>query len=184
MTAILTIEQLVGELREMLTSTAGSRTLAQRLGSSDLVVLYELREGTDAAGEPLLRPHVMRVSQQERSVAEGAIPYDEADIVIRAAPATLHRLTSGELNGREAIVSGALDIRKAPSLPKLLLMRGLFNQHKKNRARGAGVPVPDSSAAPDPSRYSVELAGRLASTVQPTKTDTYAVDAAAEQEAR
>ena len=46
--------------------------------------------------------------------------------MIRTEPLTLHRLTSGELNGREAIVSGLLDIRKAPSVTKLLLMRGLF----------------------------------------------------------
>jgi hypothetical protein len=78
----------------------------------------------------------MTVRPQERSVTPGAVAYDDADVVIRAEPITLHRLTSGDLSGREAIVGGLLDIRKAPSLPKLLQMRALFNRYKKALQRG------------------------------------------------
>ena len=77
----------------------------------------------------------MRIQPGMRGVEEGGIPYDDADIVIRTEPLTLHRLTNGDLGGREAIVSGRLDIRKAPSMPKLLFMRSLFNGYKKARLR-------------------------------------------------
>jgi hypothetical protein len=151
-TDTMTVEQIVAELRDMLTVTRDSPTLAQRLTGKDLTVLYEFigtaeeaADSEDGAGN--IHPHVMYVGTAERGVRAGAVPYDEVDIVIRALPLTLHRLTSGELNGREAIVSGMLDIRKAPSLPRLLLMRGLFNQYKKLRARN---PVSTSIGSDEP----------------------------------
>ena len=43
-----------------------------------------------------------------------------------------------------------LDIRKAPSLPRLLMMRGLFNQYKKlqtRAAQAAQAPQPQTEKA-------------------------------------
>ena len=130
MTDTMSVEEIVAELRDVLDTSRLHPGLAQRLVGGTLTVLYEFQTG---AGQEA--PHVMTVGEQTRSVRPGSVPYDEADIVIRTEPLTLHRLTSGELNGREAIVSGLLDIRKAPSVTKLLLMRGLFNQYKKAQAR-------------------------------------------------
>jgi putative sterol carrier protein len=122
----LTPEDVVAELREVLAAGRGNNTMARRLAGGSLTVLYEFPE-----------PYTMVVTRDERRIDAGAVPYEQADVVIRAAPATLHRLTSGELGGREAIVGGLLDIRKAPALNKLLLMRALFNVHKKSKARAA-----------------------------------------------
>ncbi|GAA2446684.1 hypothetical protein GCM10010191_74730 [Actinomadura vinacea] len=121
----MTAAEVVAELREIVAATRGNGTIARRLAGGSLTVLYEFPE-----------PYTLVVRGDERRVDEGAVPYADADIVIRAEPLTLHRLTSGELGGREAIVGGLLDIRKAPALSKLLLMRSLFNVHKKARARG------------------------------------------------
>ena len=154
----MTVDQIVAELDEMLVVTSNSPTLAQRLSGKELTVLYEFIAATGEDGEPTIQPYVMHVSRAERGVRPGAVPYDTVDIVIRALPLTLHRLTSGELNGREAIVSGMLDIRKAPSLPRLLMMRGLFNQYKKMRARNqiadsaAGFDQPDENCAVETSQ--------------------------------
>ncbi|MFC5753275.1 hypothetical protein [Actinomadura rugatobispora] len=121
----MTAADVVAELREIVAAGRGNDTLARRLEGGSLIVLFEFPE-----------PYTMRVSGDDRRVDEGGVPYEDADVVIRAEPLTLHRLTSGELGGREAIVGGLLDIRKAPELNKLLLMRGMFNVHKKARARG------------------------------------------------
>jgi hypothetical protein len=129
-TGTMTIDDIVGELRQMLDVSSGNPTLLQRLGNG-LTVLYEF---SVPDGDPV--PYLMTVRPQERSVTPGAVAYDDADVVIRAEPITLHRLTSGDLSGREAIVGGLLDIRKAPSLPKLLQMRALFNRYKKALQRG------------------------------------------------
>ncbi|XVQ09497.1 hypothetical protein ACQP1W_44380 [Spirillospora sp. CA-255316] len=121
----MTAADVVAELREIVAAGRGNDTLARRLEGGSLTVLFEFPE-----------PYTMVVTGDDRRVDEGGVPYEDADVVIRAEPLTLHRLTSGELGGREAIVGGLLDIRKAPELSKLLLMRGMFNVHKKARARG------------------------------------------------
>lgn len=139
MTGTMTIDDIVGELRQMLDVSGGNPTLLQRLGAG-LTVLYEF---TVPGGDPV--PYLMTVRPQERSVTPGAVDYAAADVVIRAEPITLHRLTSGDLSGREAIVGGLLDIRKAPSLPKLLQMRALFNRYKKALQRGE-VSLPEKKA--------------------------------------
>jgi hypothetical protein len=137
----VTVDEIVLELRQMLDASKGSATLTQRLAGSTLTVLYEFQA---PGGEAV--PYLLAVGRDRRAIEPGAVPYDEADIVIRAEPVTLRRLTSGDLSGREAIVGGLLDIRKAPSLPKLLLMRSLFNRYKKALQRGeipdAGHTVP------------------------------------------
>lgn len=142
MTGTMTIDDIVGELRQMLDVSSGNPTLMQRLGNG-LTVLYEF---SVPDGDPV--PYLMTVRPQERSVTPGAVAYDDADVVIRAEPITLHRLTSGDLSGREAIVGGLLDIRKAPSLPKLLQMRALFNRYKKALQRGEVTAAPQRGSDP------------------------------------
>lgn len=132
MSQTMTVAEAVAELREMLAASGGNPTIADRLARGSLSVLYEF-QSPDGTVEPWL----MRVRRDLREVEPGGVPYDEADIVIRTEPLTLHRLTNGELGGREAIVSGRLDIRKAPSMPKLLFMRSLFNSYKKTRMRAS-----------------------------------------------
>jgi hypothetical protein len=140
MSTEMTIEDVVAELRDMLEVSRRNPTLAQRLGGGALTVLYEFQ-----TGGPEPTPYLLTVERDRRAIEPGAIPYEQADIVIRTEPLTLHRLTSGELGGREAIVSGLLDIRKAPSMPKLLLMRSLFNRYKKALQRGE-ITGPGSGA--------------------------------------
>lgn len=133
------VAEIVASLQEMLDVSRGSATLAQRLAGGSLSVLYEF-QAPDAA----LEPYTLTVAGDERALVAGSVPYDQADIVIRCEPLTLHRLVSGELGGREAIVGGLLDIRRAPSLPKLLLMRSLLNRYKKARQRAAATTPPAS----------------------------------------
>lgn len=127
----MTVDEIVVSLRQMLEVSRDSATLTRRLAGGTLTVLYEFQV-PDAA--PV--PYHLTVSGDMRAIEPGPVPYDHADVVIRTEPLTLHRLTSGDLSGREAIVGGLLDIRKAPSLPKLLLMRSLLNRYKKARQRG------------------------------------------------
>lgn len=125
------VEAIVEELADVLEATAHDRGLIARLAGGRLSICYDFvaPDGTHA-------PYLMSISEHERGIRALPEVDEEADIVIRTTPATLHDLTSGDLNGREAIMSGRLDIRKAPALPKLLMMRGLFNQYKKAIARG------------------------------------------------
>lgn len=136
--APVTVAEVVAELAEMVDVSRSSPTIVQRLLGQSLVVAYEF---TGDGAE--VQPYVLRVGGQTWGVEPGPVDPDAADIVIRTAPQTLHQLTSGTLGGREAIVSGLLDIRKAPSMPKLLLMRALFNRHKKARLRGEVGAGPD-----------------------------------------
>lgn len=126
-----TVADVVTELSEMVEVSRTSPTITQRLLGSTLTILYEF-QGPEGGCEP----YVLRIGGDDWSVRPGRIAPEQADIVIGTTPDTLHRLTNGELGGREAMVSGLLDIRKAPAMPKLLLMRALFNRHKKARQRG------------------------------------------------
>jgi hypothetical protein len=143
-----TVEEVVAQLAEMVGVSRANPTIAQRLLGQTLSVQYEF-EAPDGS----TRPYVMRVGGSRWDVEPGRMPPDSVDIVIGTSPDTLHRLTSGALGGREAVVSGLLDIRKAPSMPKLLLMRALFNRHKKARLRGeieATTTAAAMAAAPQP----------------------------------
>lgn len=127
----MTVDAIVRELTDVLEVTAHDRGLMTRLAGGNLSICYDF-----VAPDGAHAPHLMRISEEERSIRPLPEVDQDADIVLRATPGTLHDLTSGDLSGREAIMSGRLDIRKAPSLPKLLMMRGLFNQYKKALARG------------------------------------------------
>lgn len=150
----MTVDDIVVSLREMLDVNRGSNTLTQRLAGGSLTVLYEFK--VPDGGEVV--PYTLTVAGDRRAIEPGAVPYDDADIVIRTEPLTLHRLTNGDLSGREAIVGGLLDIRRAPSMPKLLLMRSLLNRYKKARLRGDLDPatpvgdVRDAIVEPDSGR--------------------------------
>jgi putative sterol carrier protein len=126
----MTVAELVTELEDMLEKTLASSTLLSRLGRDQLTVCYEL---VDADGT--VHPYLMSIRGTERGIRALEAVAEDADVVLRATPMTLHNVTTGAMGGREAIMSGQMDIKKAPSLPKLLLMRGLFNQYKKIRAR-------------------------------------------------
>jgi hypothetical protein len=147
----MTVGEIVVELRQMLEVSRGNPTLTQRLAGGSLTVLYEFRV-PDADSVPYL----LTVAPDRRAIEPGAVPYDKVDIVIRAEPLTLHRLTSGDLSGREAIVGGLLDIRKAPSLPKLLQMRALFNRYKKALQRGEITPPTPAGEDLSPDTCAVE----------------------------
>lgn len=150
MSESLTIQDLVAELREMAALGRQHQTLARRLLGQNLRIRYEL---LPAAGEPPV-PYLMTVTAERSAVEPADPPYDDVDIVVRATPETMHRVINGGLGGREAMVSGLLELRKAPSMPKLLLMKGLFNRYKKARARGELVP-----AAPPPPRSETDPEG-------------------------
>jgi hypothetical protein len=117
-------EEVAAELRAALDvySSGGRRP-------KPVTVLYELLDGET------IRPFHTRIRDGETWFAEGALDYDECDLVLRTAPETLHRVMSGELAGREAVMSGMLDFRKAPSIAKLMVLRSLFAQHVKARRR-------------------------------------------------
>jgi hypothetical protein len=119
----------------MLEAGRSHRTLAARLAGHRLCILYEFTD--PAAPRTAAEPYVLRIEGERRTVEPGPVPFEQADIVIRTTPTALHRITNGDLGSREAMAGGLLDIRKAPSMPKLLLMRSLFNTYKKSRRRDA-----------------------------------------------
>lgn len=129
-----TVDEVLAELTAMASVTRTHSGLRGRLLGSDLTVRYEMTGDDDA-----VRPYLLRVTADEAEVVPATT--EAADIVIRAHPHTLHRLISGDLGGREAIASGLLDIRRAPSVPKLLVMRALFNTYRKALRRGE-IEVP------------------------------------------
>ena len=147
MTQPMTIADIAAELDEMLESSRRNPTLTQRLLGQRLTVLYEFIPPEEAAdADPTTVPYLLTMAPENSTVEAVAAPYDEVDVVVRATPDTLHRVTNGQLGGREAMVSGLLDIRKAPSMPKLLLLRAMFNAHKKARLRASAQTGPDVAA--------------------------------------
>ena len=74
----------------------------------------------------------------------GYLPADDCDIVLRAADDILGEILSGAIDGREAITSGRMFLTKAPPMPLLMVMRGIFMRYAKAQARGT---VPTAWAA-------------------------------------
>lgn len=141
----MTVTEIVAELRGMLALAGDSPSIVRRTQRSALTVLHEL---VDDRGE--IVPWSYRLAAGVGTLTPGALDYDACDIVIRTTPADLHRILSGELGGREAVVSGILDLRKAPSMAKLLVMRALFNRYLKLRRGGepaAGPAVAETASA-------------------------------------
>jgi len=109
---------------------------------SPVTVLYELSDGDG------FRSYHTRIAGDESRFAEGALDYAECDVVIRTTPEALHRILAGELAGREAVMSGALDIRKVPSMQKLMVLRALFSRYTKARRRQASGDCVVAGEAP------------------------------------
>ena len=130
MTEHVTCDEIVAELSEMLMLGADSPSIVRRTRNGGLTVLHELRDGERIV------PYHYRLVAGVGTLAPGALQYEDCDIVIRTTPTALHRILSGELGGREAVASGLLDLRKAPSMPKLLILRALFNRYLKAHKRG------------------------------------------------
>ncbi|PRX46634.1 hypothetical protein B0I33_107211 [Prauserella shujinwangii] len=147
MAETMSVDEIVGELREMIEVSLRNPTTLRRLLGNSIVIQYQfVRPGGDVV------PYVLTVADGRGGVEPGEVPEQDADLVIRTEPITQHRITSGELGGREAVVSGMLDIRKAPSMPKLVFLRSMFNQYKKARLR---------ADPPDGDGCAVETSGRL-----------------------
>jgi hypothetical protein len=127
----ITVEEIVAELRTMLDLGRTSPSVVRRTQRQPLTVAYEF---VDADG---VHPYHLRIAAGAGTLTAGALSHDEADIVVRTSPTAMHRLLNGDLGGREAVVSGILDLRKAPSMPKLLVLRALFNTYLKAHKRGA-----------------------------------------------
>lgn len=130
-----TIAQIAAQLEEMLVAYQQNPTLTRRLLGQRLRVLYEFLPHEHGAQHQEIVTYLLAIEPDRASVERRSAPYDEVDVVVRTTPDTLRRVTSGELGGREAMVSGLLDLRKTPSMPKLLLMRALFTAYKKARLR-------------------------------------------------
>ncbi len=141
----MSCDEIVTELAAMLDMNIKNPGFVQRTLANSLTVMYEFQDG-DAE-----HPYHFIMADGTARLAAGALPYDACDVVIRTTPDTLHRLLHGELGGREAIISGVLDIRKAPSMAKLLVMRALFNRYIKASKRATSVPDGEPSMLPDTS---------------------------------
>ena len=122
MSTTISCRDVAEKLRGTLALHGGRRT-------GSLTVLYELVDGDG------LQTFHTQIRDGVSRFGEGALDYEACDIVIHATPLTLHRILSGELAGREAIMSGGLEIRKAPSMSKLLVLRSLFARYMKAQRR-------------------------------------------------
>ncbi|HVF20914.1 MAG TPA: hypothetical protein VNA14_11830 [Mycobacteriales bacterium] len=126
-----TVQEIVDELATVGSVESGTPHRRARFAAAALSVRYELVDDDGA-----VRPYVMRVDGDGCAIAEAGAAAAAEDIVIRTDPTTLHRVLTGGLSGRDAIVGGRLDIRRLPSMPKLLLMRSLFTRYQKTVRRG------------------------------------------------
>jgi hypothetical protein len=126
----ISCEQIAAELRAMLDVASTSPSLVQRTLKQPLTVSYEFLD------QDAIRPFHLRLAGGVGTLQEGALDYEQCDVVVRTTPLALHRILNGDLGGREAVVSGILDVRKAPSMAKLMQLRALFNRYLKARKRG------------------------------------------------
>ncbi len=128
MTAVqtVTIEEIIGELRAMIEHNKTNPGIIQRAFNIPLTVLYEF----NVNGK--IESYYFTLQGNVGSLDPGALPYDESDVVIRTTPDAVHQILDGTLSGREAVVSGRMEVIKAPSMPKLLMMRAMFNRYRKS----------------------------------------------------
>jgi hypothetical protein len=124
----ITLDDVLGTLRAMLAVNSSDPGWLRR--SRRITVQYEFLDGDR------IRPYHCRVDGPMWTLRPGALPDGDCDVIVATAPATLHGILHGSLGGREAMVSGRLRLRKAPSMPMLLVMRGMFNRYTKAVARG------------------------------------------------
>lgn len=122
------LEDIVTVLRAMTEVGAEDPTWARR--GRDITLQYEFV----VDGE--VHAFHTKARGTEWTFAEGALADEECDVILRTAPNVLHEVLLGVTNGREAMLSGQLSMRKAPNHPDLLLMRAMFNRYTKSRERG------------------------------------------------
>ncbi|MEN3361638.1 MAG: hypothetical protein V7637_5620 [Mycobacteriales bacterium] len=124
----VTLDEVLDTLRTMLVITSTDPKWLRR--GRQITVQYEFTDGDRSL------PYHCRSEGPKWTLVPGALPDSDCDVIVATAPATLHGILHGELGGREAMVSGRLRLRKAPSMPMLLVMRGMFNRYTKAAARG------------------------------------------------
>jgi len=81
-------------------------------------------------------PYHCRLAGAAWTFEPGSLPDEECDIIMLTSAESLSRILHGQLGGREAITSGKMNLRKAPPMPTLLLLRAMFNRYTKAEARG------------------------------------------------
>jgi len=126
----VTCERVVQYLREI-ANWASDGPLVDLTRRNNLKILYEFLDGEQVV------PYHFILQAGNTVFQPGALDYQECDLVIRTTPETLYKILAGQLSSREVLLSGALDIRKAPTMNKLLLFRALFNQYRKSKLREA-----------------------------------------------
>jgi putative sterol carrier protein len=124
----MTVESILGDIRTMLElNSVNEKWLKKRRRIS---VQYEFTVG-DAT-----HSYYCVADGPRWTFTEGTLPESECDVILETTPDILSDILHGRLGGREAIVSGKLNMRRAPSMPMLLMMRGMFNRYQKAVARG------------------------------------------------
>jgi hypothetical protein len=122
------LELILEKLRAMTTIGSGDALWARR--ANDIAIQYEFAEPDG------LRTYHSRVQGTSWTFGEGALADEECDVILRTTPQVLDDVLTGVAGGREAMLNGQLSMRKAPSHPKLLQMRAIFNRYTKSQARG------------------------------------------------
>jgi putative sterol carrier protein len=129
-------ESLAGIVETLKAMTAvGARDRLWLRRKKDITIQYEFVDG-DA-----VHAFHSAVHGTDWTFGEGAQPDEDCDVILRTTPKVLSEVLTGVTGGREAMLSGALSMRKAPSHPKLLLMRAIFNRYTKAQERGELVDL-------------------------------------------
>lgn len=121
------LDRTIATIRSMLEITAANPKWINR--NRAICVQYEF------PGEDGVRSYATRIDRDRWELIEGAVPDDECDVIVTASAETLYGILQGDLGGREAMVSGRMDLRKAPSVRNLLVMRAMFNMYTKSVQR-------------------------------------------------
>ena len=132
------LDEIVQTLRAMTAVGARDRLWLRR--KKDITIQYEFADGGQL--------HIFHSSVHgtDWQFAEGALPDEDCDVILRTTPSVLQNVLQGVTGGREAMLSGQLSMRKAPSHPKLLLMRAIFNRYTKAQERGELVDLNASTS--------------------------------------
>jgi putative sterol carrier protein len=131
------VTELVNVLRTALVVSARDDTWIKQ--AKKVTIQYELLHEGEAY------PYYSWLDGADWAFEPGTLPDDECDIILSSAADTLGEILSGRIDGREAITSGRMTLRKAPPMPLLMVMRGIFMRYAKAQARGT-VPTTWSSA--------------------------------------
>ncbi len=126
------VRDLVKVLRAILTISSRDEKLLKR--ATSITIQYELLEGEG------VYPYYCRSDGAHWELAPGSLPEEECDIIVRTFAEDLTEILQGGLSGREAIASGKMSLRKAPSMPMLLVMRAMYNRYAKAQTAGRLSP--------------------------------------------